>query len=105
MFDEQVVIFAKLNSFTFCPIVRDTCFTLISLCSSAEAEYGPATVTSGYLILDSSQLTLSWGREDPVTFAPADILHLALIYGPTELPEFIPQLDRMERAETSTGHR
>ena len=66
---------------------------------NSNASYGPKTVTAGYLILDSSQLSLSWGREDPITLSSEDIVNIALVYGPLELAEFVPLLDN------STGHR
>ena len=69
---------------------------------NCDVEFGPRTVTHGYLMLDSGQLTLSWGREDPLSLTQEDIANIALIYGPVELPEFIGLL---ERNEYSAGHR
>jgi len=67
----------------------------------SSAPCGPKTVIQGYLILDNTNLTISWGREDPLTFTDEDFVNLALIYGPTELPEFIALVDRSDH---SAGH-
>ena len=69
---------------------------------NSNAEYGPRLVTHGYLIIDNTQLTLSWAREDPLILSSQDINNIALIYGPAEMPEFVPLLS--ERAEHSGGH-
>ena len=65
---------------------------------NSNTDYGPKTVTQGYLIVDSTQLTLSWAREDPVTFSADDITSIALTYGPVELTEFLPMLERHENS-------
>ena len=71
---------------------------------NSDVDFGPRTVTNGYLMLDSGSLTLSWAREDPLTLTQEDITNIALIYGPVELPEFISLLDRNEYNH-SAGHR
>lgn len=68
----------------------------------SSAPSGPKTVIQGYMILDCSNLTISWGREDPLTFTEEDFVNLALIYGPNEYPEF---LSLVERSDHSAGHR
>lgn len=67
----------------------------------SNAEYGPSTVTQGYLILDSSSLTLSWAREDPLAMEADNILAMALFYGPAELREFS---SLVERSDSAAGH-
>ena len=66
------------------------------------AHNGPKTVIQGYLILDCTNLTISWGREEPLTFTEEDFTNLALVYGSYEYPEF---LNHVERADHSAGHR
>ena len=68
----------------------------------SSAPTGPKTVIQGYLILDCTTLTISWGREDPLTFTEEDFVNLALIYGSNEHPEFFSLVDKSDH---STGHR
>ena len=68
----------------------------------SSAPSGPKTVIQGYLILDCTNLTLSWAREDPLTFTEEDFTNLGLIYGPNEHPDFI---NLVERGDHSQGHR
>ena len=67
----------------------------------SNAEYGPSNVTQGYLILDSTTLTLSWAREDPLAMEADNILAMALLYGPVELQEFS---SLVERSDSAVGH-
>ena len=67
----------------------------------SNAEYGPSHVTQGYLILDSTTLTLSWAREDPLAMEADNILAMALLYGPVELQEFS---SLVERSDSAVGH-
>ena len=64
----------------------------------SNAEYGPSHVTQGYLILDSTTLTLSWAREDPLAMEADNILAMALLYGPLELQEFSSLVERSDSA-------
>lgn len=65
---------------------------------NSNAEYGPKVVTNGWMMIDNSQLTLSWAREDPLILSADDINNIALIYGATEMPEFVPLLERTEHS-------
>jgi len=67
----------------------------------SSAPSGPKTVIQGYMILDCTNLTISWGREDPLTFTEEDFVNLALIYGSNEHPEFT---SLVERSDHSAGH-
>ena len=67
----------------------------------SNAEYGPSNVTQGYLILDTSSLTLSWAREDPLSLEADNLLAMALFYGPGELREFS---SLVERSDSAAGH-
>lgn len=82
---------------------EDTAETRCLILSSGGA--GPRAVTQGFIIVDMDTITLSWGREDPVTIAKEDLANIALVYGSQEQADFHGTLlDRLEAGGVS-GHR
>ena len=65
-------------------------------CSTYQYYFG-----QGFLMVDSGSVTLSWGREDPLSLTADQATNLALAYGPVELPEFH---GLEQRGDHSAGH-